>query len=235
MGIFKKLLTLKNVFCAAGIILILSGSAFLGVCGGMIASSLYFHKNGVPTEAVIEEIRDGDVQIRYSAENHEFTGPLGYYNSSMQKGDTVPIYYDQGNPGQIYAEDSKVLCHIFLSVSLLMMLCGSGMVICSFRRERLEQWLLRNGTPVQAEVIGTELDRRVSFNSMHPHRLVCQCRMPDGSIQKLLSGHIWYNPEGCLLSDSVTVYLDPRDGRRYYVDLATVLPDEEDTGTGDSL
>ena len=113
----------------------------------MIVSSLYFHKNGVPTEAVIEEIRDGDVEIRYLVENHSFT-ILPYRKVIQSK-----FIMTRKNPGQIYAEDSKTLCYIFLPASPLTMLCSSTLVIFSFRHQRQERWLLRNGVPVQKEVI----------------------------------------------------------------------------------
>lgn len=81
----------------------------------MFVNTSYFQKNGIMTEAVIEDIQGEDVWIWYSADNGNFSGPLGYYSSSMRVGNNVPIYYDLENPGRIHAVGSDVLTVIFLA------------------------------------------------------------------------------------------------------------------------
>lgn len=216
----------KNVFLAVGVIFLLVGSVFLGVGGAMYAHEQYFKQNGVPTEAIIEDISNEDVYIRYETEAGAFSGPLGFYSSSMREGDTVPIYYDPQNPGRMYATSIGTLNAVFITVSILLLVLGSGLVLHSIMKGKRERWLLEHGTRIQAKVTGIEVDRTVSSNR-HPFRLICQHKMPDGTIWEFLSGHIWYDPEDLLTSDMVDVYLDPKNMERYYVDLSTVLPDED--------
>lgn len=95
---------------------------------------------------------------------------------------------------------------------------------------------MEHGTRIQAKVTGIEMDSSVSSNHRHPFRIICQCKMPDGIVREYLSDPIWYDPEGVLTSDMVDVYIDPENGKRYCVDLSSVLPDEDgrSNGVGDN-
>ena len=137
MRISSRIALFKNVSIVIGVIFILAGSALLGVSYAMYMDGLYFRRNGVRTEAVIEKIRHDDIWIRYSTGKNTFTSLL-----------------------------------------------------------------------------------------------VCQSLMPDGSIREFLSWHLWYDPTGSFLSDSVTVFLDPNDDSQYYMDLFSVLPDGDDEASG---
>ena len=147
MNISPKFVIFKNVFLAVGALFLLVSSIFLGVSCAMFVNTSYFQKNGIMTEAVIDDIQDGDVWIWYSADNGNFSGPLGYYSSSMRTGDTVPIYYDPENPGRIHAVGSDVLTMIFLAIGLLLFICGGAMVWHECIKQRRMYWLLEHGTP----------------------------------------------------------------------------------------
>lgn len=231
MRLTPRSVVFKNVFLAVGSLFLLVSSIFLGVSCAMFVNTSYFQKNGIMTEAVIEDIRGEDVWIRYSTDDGNFSGPLGYYDSSMRAGDSVPIYYDYGNPGRIHAAGSDALSVIFLAVGLLLFICSGAMVWHEYAKQRRMYWFLEHGTPIQADITGVEIDRRISSNYQHPFMLVCQRRMPDGSTKLFYSGHIWYDPTSSLTSNSVTVFLDPNNDSKYYVDLSSVLPDEDGDGT----
>lgn len=232
MRVTPRFVIFKNVFLAAGTLFLLVSSTFLGVSCAMFANASYFLKNGIMTEAVIEDIRGEDVWIRYSTDDGNFSGPLGYYDSSMRAGDFVLIYYDSENPGRIHAAGSGALSVIFLAVGLLLFICGGTMVGHECMRQRRMFWFLEHGTPVQADITRVEIDRKISSNYRHPYMLVCQRRMPDGSMKLFYSDHIWYDPTNALTSNSVTVFLDPSNDSRYYVDLSSVLPESDGENSG---
>lgn len=227
MRLTPRFVVFKNVFLAVGSLFLLVSSIFLGVSCAMFANASYFKKNGIMTEAVIEDIRGEDVWIRYSTDDGNFTGPLGYYSSSMHEGDAIPIHYDPENPGRIHADGSDALSVIFMATGLLLFICGGVMVGHECMKQRRMYWLLEHGAPVQADITGVEIDRKISSNYRHPYMLVCQRRMPDGSMKLFYSDHIWYDPTSSLTSNCVTVFLDPNNDSRYYVDLSSVLPDED--------
>lgn len=240
MRLILKFVNFKNVFLAVGTLFLLVSSIFLGVSCAMFANASYFKKNGIITEAVIEDIRGEDVWIRYSADDGNFTGPLGYYRSSMREGDVIPIHYDPANPGRIHADGSDALRVVFMAIGLLLFICGGVMVGSECMKQRRMYWLLEHGTPIQADIMGVEIDRKISINYRHPYMLVCQRSMPNGSMQLFYSDYIWYDPTSSLTSDSVTVFLDPNKDNRYYVDLSSVLPNEDGEtsqyeGIGDDL
>lgn len=230
MRITPTFVIFKNVSLAAGIIFLLVSSVFMGVSGAMFANASYFRKNGVAANAVIEEIHGQDVWIRYSTDEGDFSSPIGYYSSSMRVGAVIPIHYDRNNPGRIHAGGSATLDAVFMGVGLLLFITGGALVAHEWAKQRRVDRLLERGTPVQADITGVEVDRRVSSNYRHPYILVCQRRMPDGSMRMFYSGHIWYDPTDSLTANTVTVFLNPKDDRKYYVDLSSVLPDEDGNG-----
>lgn len=237
MRITPRSVFFKNVFLAVGIIFLLVSSIFMGVSGAMFANALYFKKNGVAADAVIKDIRGQDVWIRYSTDEEDFSGPLGYYSSSMRIGAVIPIHYDRNNPGRIHADGSEAIGGVFMGVSLLLFITGRALVagfqlmdIRKWASQRRVYWLLEHGTQIQANITGVEVDRSMSSNCRHPYVLVCQRRMTDGLMRLFYSGHIWYDPTNSLTANTVTVFLDPKDNRKYYVDLSSVLPDENRDG-----
>ncbi len=232
MRISSRIALFKNVSIVIGVIFILAGSALLGVSYAMYMDGLYFRRNGVRTEAVIEKIRHDDIWIRYSTGKNTFTSLLGYYDSSLREGDTILIYYDYNKPGRSYTVSSALLCRVVTTSGLLMVFGGAMVGFFISAGKRRERWLLRNGIQIQAKIIGVNMDQNISGNYQHPYRVVCQSLMPDGSIREFLSWHLWYDPTGSFLSDSVTVFLDPNDDSQYYMDLFSVLPDGEDEASG---
>lgn len=236
MRIYFRQPMFKNVLFAIGIVFLLTGSIFLGIGGAMYMYGQYYRENGIQTEALIEDIRGEDIRIRYETNIGAFTGPLGFYDSSLREGDTVRIYYDPQNPGRIYAASSDILSVVFLSVSVLLLGFGSGLIFSNIIKSRHNRWLSEHGTRIQAKVTVIEMDNSVSSNHRHPFRIICQCKMPDGTVREYLSDPIWYDPEGVLTSDMVDVYIDPENGKRYCVDLSSVLPDEDgrSNGVGDN-
>ena len=237
MRIYPRQVIFKNVFAAVGTIFLLVGSVFSGVGTAMTVNDQYFRKNGISTEATIEMIHGEDVRIRYETDGATFVGPLGYYSSSMREGDSIPIYYDSNNPARIHASSSSAISVVFLSTGLLLLVCGGSLVIYTLMKGRRDRWLLENGTRIQAKVTGVEINRNVSSNYRHPYRVIGQYQMPDGSTREFYSEDIWYDPTDVMASDTVTVCLDPEDDTKYYMDLSTVLPDEdgEIEGIGEDL
>ena len=145
MRLTPRFVVFKNVFLAVGSLFLLVSSIFLGVSCAMFANASYFKKNGIMTEAVIEDIRGEDVWIRYSTDDGNFTGPLGYYSSSMHEGDAIPIHYDPENPGRIHADGSDALSVIFMATGLLLF-----MLLCCFL-----VWLFsRSKTGIAMQAVG---------------------------------------------------------------------------------
>jgi len=227
MRIFPRQVIFKNVFAAVGTIFLLVGNIFSGVGTAMTVNDQYFCKKGIPAEAVIEMIHGEDVRIRYEADGAAFAGPLGYYSSSMREGDIIPIYYDANNPARIHASSSAAFSYVFLTTGLFLLVCGGSLVAHILMKGRRNRWLLKNGTRIQAKVTGVDVNLAVSSNYRHPYRVIGQYQMPDGSTREFHSEDIWYDPTDVMVSDTVVVCLNPEDNSEYYMDLSTVLPDED--------
>lgn len=218
---------MKDIFRAVGIIFTFVGVIFLAVSIGLFIRSARFHSDAVLVEGVIEKITDEKVYVSYEVDGQLISTRLGFYSSSMRPGDSITLYYDPQDPYHVEASGAQILNWIFLVMGLLESGIGIGLLITSVRRKKLTKQLKENGLRLEAEVIGISLNQQISSNDRHPYMLDCQCIMPDGSIQVLHSEPIWYDPTNMLQDSYVPVYVDRKNYKKYYVDLARVLPDQK--------
>lgn len=90
------------------------------------------------------------------------------------------------------------------------------LAVLYFKRRKREA-LLFSGEAVQAQVVQVEQNPGVQVNGRCPYRVVC--RYTEGGVDYLCRSENLDNPPD-LLSDTVTVYRDPRNYHRYFVDVA---------------
>lgn len=81
----------------------------------------YMETNGEPAEATIIRLtrRGGKKNktrpvISYSFEGEEYTGTMSYYFFLMEKGDTVEILVDPGNPKSFIESDNNNIALLYL-------------------------------------------------------------------------------------------------------------------------
>jgi hypothetical protein len=101
---------------------------------------------------------------------------------------------------------------------------GGGMLVAggveAAQRVRLQREGRRVGTSFQR----VELNTSVSVNDAHPWRIVTQWQNPEtGHVHLFHSDDIWFNPSEYVSGACVIVYVDPRNPKKYYMDI-TFLP-----------
>lgn len=112
---------------------------------------------------------------------------------------------------------------MFLTFGLVggIFLCvGLGFAVHLHRRRLLREDLLRHGERIEAEILGLEPNPNIRINGRHPMRLVC--RYTENGVDCIcrsenLSGY----PHTA--GNTVAVYRDPQDHRRYFVDAESAL------------
>ena len=124
--------------------------------------------------------------------------------------------------GNRFDDLSIVLLAVFSSLGLVFLTAGIVfLAIVGFAARRMR--LVDTGEPVRAQIIDVERQWAVQTNGRMAHRVVC--RYDEGGTAYLCrSRYLWFNPASMLRSDTVTVYRDPQNHRKYYVDLSGVLP-----------
>ena len=116
---------------------------------------------------------------------------------------------------------------IFCAVGILFFVLGVGFLCFLIRHTRERARLLVEGTRIYADITGVRMDTRFRFNGRHPLVIDCQARNPeDGRVYVFHSEGIWYDPRPYLEdagADTLPVYVDPGNYRRYAVDVSDVL------------
>lgn len=109
--------------------------------------------------------------------------------------------------------DAVVFATVFGIVGGTFVLTGLGMLIAYARMENRHKWLLENGTPVWAEVVGVEDNMSIMINGRPAKMLVATyknarftCSRVDNNILMNLGSH-------------VKVLLHPDDANKYTIDL----------------
>jgi Protein of unknown function (DUF3592) len=89
------------------------------------------------------------------------------------------------------------------------------------RASRRRSELLMHGTPIQARVVGVELNTSITYNGRSPWRVLCQWQDPaDARMYVFASDDIWFDPTEYIPQGAIRVLIDPANPASYYVDLS---------------
>ena len=116
--------------------------------------------------------------------------------------------------------DERLAFIVFPILGGIFFILGCVLIISSFSKSRRNAALLENGEPVSAEILDVERNFNVEMNGRNPYRVVCRY-YEDGTAFICRSENIWEYPE--LSGNTVTVWRDPADRKKYFVDLENVL------------
>lgn len=155
---------------------------------------------------------------RHTYQSATYSSPPAY-----QVGEPVTLWYDREDPenAMLAGLDRWLLPGIMGGFFLIFGGLGYGGLVYRWLKKRDQAWLLHNGQPVTATLTDVSLNSSVRLNRVSP--FVIHCQWLDPATQKVYvfsSGHIWYDPTPYLGDRPLQVLIDPRDPRKYHVDLA---------------
>ncbi len=157
----------------------------------------------------------------------EFTASISSNPPSYSVGEIVPLLYQPGDPQKARIDSFFSLwggALITGVVGLFFFAIGGGMVLYGWRKARKRQWLMTEGTPVQAQIQGVERNTSYKVNGRSPWYIAAQWQHPtSGKVHIFESDNIWFDPEPYLGGVTVTVYIDRNDPGTYHMD-TTFLP-----------
>jgi len=237
MARFKKAI---NVTKLLGIIFTAFGLLFATI--GIIVSIEFsnFAENAEQTTAEITNIQtyttrgrkgrtktNHDVFIKYTVDGVTYNSELGYYNSGMHIGAEVEVYYNPENPHQVRGKDSP-LGWIFAGIGGVFAVIGICIGIIPAIKNGNRKKLIETGIQAVGTITGVSADRSVRINGRHPYKAECEV------VDEYTGERYLYSSEGVmgnisyLIGQQVTVYYNPDDRSKYYIDLDSVSTQQGD-------
>jgi hypothetical protein len=225
----------RNVFSLVGILLL--GGASLWV----YATQRFISKAEKATGTVVEMVpaRSSKGGTTWSPVV-EFTTPEGKSVRLRPSFSSSPPAYDVGEKVEVFyrpeaPEKAKLdgffalyLGPIILGgVGFIFFSVGSVMRWVAVLQERKEDDLRQNGLPVQTQVQAVRLNTSLAVNGRNPFQVVTQWLDPgSGKIRVFHSANLWFDPTSYAQGREITVFLDRKRPKRYFMDLS-FLPEVE--------
>lgn len=220
---------------AFSIIFAAVGSALL-----VVAALLYQHTRSFIGEATtaqgtvieLQPVRsDGSTTYRpvvrfkdQRGETIEFSSSSSSSPPSYSRGEIVTVLYRPGNPQDAQIDGFFSLWGgsvIVAGLGSVFGLIGGGIIVGRrFIRVR-DEGLRRSGTPIETEFQSVQLNTAIEVNGRHPFRVLTQWQNPATSqIHVFHSHNLWFDPTKYLTEKQITVYIQPGNPKKYYVDLS---------------
>ncbi len=218
-----------------GAIFAFIGVVFMIVGFIMKAEDARFKETALETTAVITDIEaytrrdsegkkrtDYDVYVEYTIQGQTIREKINSYSSSMYEGQTITVLYSPDNPFDVRVDAGFSAHIVFIAMGGFFALLGLLLVIIPRAVDSEKKKLMETGE--QAEGVITDVVRNMSvrINGRHPFKAECRVTDPiTGEVYLYSSKNVTYNIDH-LIGRAVTVYYDPNNRKKYYVDLDSV-------------
>ncbi|MBC7183635.1 MAG: DUF3592 domain-containing protein, partial [Marinobacter sp.] len=152
----------------------------------------------------------------------EFLSSSGSNPPSYSRGETVRVLFMPGDAESARIDGFFSLWGATLIVGVLggvFFMIGAGMFVVPAVRNSGAAKLRETGQLVQGMFQGVEKNQMIEMNGKSPYQIVCQWRNPVTSdIHVFRSGNLWFDPSEHIHSESIPVYINPENPKRYWVD-----------------
>lgn len=161
-------------------------------------------------------------------ESAELESNVGSYPPSFRVGETVSVLYNPNNPAE--AEINSFGQLWFTAIFLLGMgglFAGIGLSLLAgplaFRlsSNKKAAKLQANGKKIVTKFTGVELNTFLTVNGSSPYQITSQWFDPEtNQVYVFHSENIWFDPEEFIKSETIDVYVDPNDMKKYHMDIS---------------
>jgi len=164
--------------------------------------------------------------VTADGETIEFRSDTASDPPSYTRGERVGVLYRPLAPHDARVDDFESLWAssvFFGAVGAIIFGTGVAWVVWSIVLARKAADLKRRGKRLATTVLRVEMNANVKVQGLHPYRVFTQWRDPASSVARTFeSDYVWVDPTPYLEGRNVTVFVDPHDPSRYYVDLGFV-------------
>ena len=209
------------------------------LCIGIISivNSMNFRKNSEQVTGVISHIETRrehhldsgstevhDVYVKYTVNGQEYEQELGFYESSMYAGKEIEIFYNPENPMEIKGNDGAISIILPL-MGVVFLVIGLVFVNNDRKNKKQLEMLLSKGNTAEGIITAITVDHNTTINNRHPLKAEVTVTDPVTGEQFLYSSDSIMEDIRYLEGRRVTVYYDPDDRSKYYIDLDTAMND----------
>lgn len=195
-----------------------------------------FFKTSKTTSGYIEDIYsyrtnyddpDYRVEIEYNVGSKTYHTEINEYSSSMDIGDKIKVYYNPESPNQIKTKFSYLFIIIFGSVGFMFLCIGLGFFLKNRIGAHKLRKLRQESEPVDCIVSDIRIKNTVTVNGRHPYVVYVQYKDIFSSKNYILKSEMILDDPSQYISigQSVPVYIDSNNVKRYYVDVAALMPE----------
>lgn len=217
---------LEKIFaiCFSAVTVVLLGVAL--ICAGFAFKT---QKEADLITGVIMDIYGEGTEVSYVYHGREYEAYLTETSSSMRPGEAIELYVQQNNPEKVRTKALLFLPVWILSViGVCFFIVALVFIILAGTKGKKKRYLLAEGRAVEAVVIGGHMNYSVSVNGRHPWKLECQYEDISQNATYLYSSYnIWQDPQ-LYVGQTVRVYIDRQNPKKYYVDVEKLLATQTD-------
>lgn len=233
----NKLRKAPSVCFLMGIIYAIVGIIFLIVGITISVHNNNFLKNAQQTNAVISQIEkeyyndsDGErktkhsVCVKYEINGRQYEELLDYYSSDMREGDTIIINYSPDDPSKIITNmGSKILGFVIIPLGSIFALLGFILIMKKIHSDQKRNKLIQSGECLTGIITNVERNMYVTINKIHPYKAECEVIDPYSNEKFLYSSDNIMGNISVLIGREVTVYIDSKNKKNYFVDIYELL------------
>lgn len=217
------------------ILFILVGAGLLALAAVLFQHSRAFEANAVATEGVVVELVESrsDDSITYrpvvtfttdEGTRVTFTSRAGSNPPVYSLGDPVEVLFDPDNPQNARLDgffEAMGAWLIFGGIGALFLVGGLGALLFSRVSAARNAGLLERGLRLETTYQGVERNTGLSVNGRHPYRITSQWLNPESlEVHVFKSENLWYDPSSYLETDTIPVFIEQGNPRKYHMDLS---------------
>lgn len=223
-----------NASLGAGILFIAVGLIFFFVCLFLTIDTKKFAETAQETSALVYDVQkervrrngkyrtDYDVYVQYKVNGVTYNEELNGGSSLMREGQTLIVYYNPENPRDVRSDKNAGVQSFAMIFSLVFVAVGAVVGVVPAVKLSKRKKLKETGEQGTAIITNVDIDRSVRINKRHPYKAQCEFTDPVTGEKYLYSSEGVMSDIRHLQGQLVTVYYDPADRSRYYVDLDSV-------------
>ena len=159
-----------------------------------------------------------------NGEQIEFTSSAGSNPPSYSKGEKVEVLYLPNEPRNAKINGFFSLWGgslIIGGIGGVFFLIGAGILLVSLLKSRSDEYLKKHGASIETEFQSVAINTSLKVNGRSPFRVLTQWLNPATSELHIFeSNNIWFDPTSHIKTKKIRVFIDRKNPKKYYVDLA---------------
>jgi Protein of unknown function (DUF3592) len=192
---------------------------------------------GTVVELIANRDSDGDTTykpvVRFSSPDGQevtYTESFSGNPAPYDLGESVEVLYSPGHSrkARIKGFVSLWLGPVILAgIGLVFTAIGVGIFLARHGGRRKKDYLMAYGNAIQTDLQGVERNTSLEIGGKNPWRISSQYLDPATNKLRIFhSENLWFDPTRFVTAKQVTVLLDPKDPKRYHMDVS-FLPELE--------